>query len=173
MFGHGLSKLKREESDISLDNNINELMGRLKELDNQISKVGKEEQLKYVDLLLEEAEVINKLEKYITYRTVNLVEHYKSLLSELESRRKEADLKMKKFEKECKERINELKKSNVAQEEIKLIINELEDAKKSHDQYIEKIEKIEDRMAKVRDKIEATCREKAGDSKIISENKWI
>ncbi|MFW6014444.1 MAG: hypothetical protein ACOCZ6_04350 [Nanoarchaeota archaeon] len=172
MFGNSLQSLKKGESDGALDNRIGELVGRLKELDNQLLKVSKEEQLKYVDLLLEQAEIIYSLEKNVTYRTVNLVEHYKSLLLGLESRRKEADLKMEKFENECNERIKNLKESNVGREEVKLIINELDDAKRSHDEYVDKIKKIEGRMTKVRDKVEAGCREKATDSKTISDNRW-
>ncbi len=173
MFGHSLRSLNKGESDSSLDNNIGEFVKRLKELDNQLSNISKDEQLKYVDLLLEQAEIIYKLEKYVTYRTVNLVQHYKSLLLDLESRRKEADLKMKKFERECNERISKLKNSNMGKEEVKIIINELDDAQRSHDDYVAKIKKIESKMAKIRDKVEAACRDKAKDSKTISENRWI
>ncbi len=173
LFGRGFSGLKKGESNEVIENRVKEYLGQLENLEKDISKLDKTDHLQYVDLLLEQANKIYHIEKNVTYRVVNLVENYKKLLYDLESRRKEADLKMKKFENECDERIKTLRKSKLGKEEVKIIINEREDAKKSHDQYVEKIKMVENKLIMLRDSIEKTCREKAVDSKIISENRWI
>ncbi len=170
MFGKNFGELKAGGSDLSIENRMIQYIQKLKQLDKKISEMDKKNHIEYVDVLNEQADLISYLEKNISYKTVNVMENYKNLLSRLESRKKEADLKLKKFKKECNERIRNLRETKTGKEEVKILISEMEDAEKSHDDYVEKIKLVEDRMAELKYKIEEICSERAKDSKMISKN---
>ncbi|MFW6014673.1 MAG: hypothetical protein ACOCQG_05840 [Candidatus Nanoarchaeia archaeon] len=153
-----------EKSYSKVENSINNLKG----LDKQLNSTDKRHHLKIIELLEEQLKEVDELTEYANIRKNQIVDRYKDLLQELEWRRKEADKKMKNFRKKTQSKLKDLKNYGGSKEEIDMLHKEMEKAENRHDEYIKKINLVEQKIKALRKDIENSSKKQAYSAKKLS-----
>jgi hypothetical protein len=168
MFFGFFKKFKTEQNDYSIDKNIDIISQKLIELDKDLVRINKNQELKIIHTLELEANTLYSLQKAFITRIYRLIERYNKINNSLNFRKKEAINKFNDFDKETKQKISILKNDKYYDNnQLNNIMKEYNNTKNSHDEYINKLKEIENRINSLKTSLKKTCKENAYDSKDV------